>query len=110
MSERSRENAAAVEDFLGRIDQLLISPATAQHYADLNRGCSPNTARVSGRAGVHSISRRSGSRTTTFGLPRVRWSTTPFSLARISHAVATLPAEPVENVIRWWLTPAGSMP
>jgi tRNA(fMet)-specific endonuclease VapC len=24
-----------VEDFLGRIDQLLISAATAQHYADL---------------------------------------------------------------------------
>jgi len=35
VSERSRENATAVEDFLGRIDQLLISPATAQHYADL---------------------------------------------------------------------------
>jgi tRNA(fMet)-specific endonuclease VapC len=35
VSERSRENAAAVEDFLGRIDQLLISPATAQHYSDL---------------------------------------------------------------------------
>jgi tRNA(fMet)-specific endonuclease VapC len=35
VSERSGENAAAVEDFLGRIDQLLISPATAQHYADL---------------------------------------------------------------------------
>ena len=35
VSERSRENSAAVEDFLGRIDQLLISPATAQHYADL---------------------------------------------------------------------------
>jgi tRNA(fMet)-specific endonuclease VapC len=35
VSERSHENAAAVEDFLGRIDQLLISPATAQHYADL---------------------------------------------------------------------------
>jgi tRNA(fMet)-specific endonuclease VapC len=35
VSERSSENAAAVEDFLGRIDQLLISPATAQHYADL---------------------------------------------------------------------------
>lgn len=34
-NERSRENAAAVEDFLGRIDQILISPATAQHYADL---------------------------------------------------------------------------
>jgi tRNA(fMet)-specific endonuclease VapC len=35
VSERSRENAMAVEDFLGRIDQLLISPATAQYYADL---------------------------------------------------------------------------
>ena len=35
VSERHRENAAAVEDFLGRIDQLLISPATAQHYADV---------------------------------------------------------------------------
>lgn len=35
VSERNRENAAAVEDFLGRIDQFLISPATAQHYADL---------------------------------------------------------------------------
>ena len=35
VSEHSRENAAVVEDFLGRIDQLLISPATAQHYADL---------------------------------------------------------------------------
>lgn len=35
ISERNRENAAAVEDFLGRIDQFLISPATAQLYADL---------------------------------------------------------------------------
>jgi tRNA(fMet)-specific endonuclease VapC len=35
VSERRHENAAGVEDFLGRIDQLLISPATAQHYADL---------------------------------------------------------------------------
>ncbi len=35
MSERAQENAIAVEDFLGRIDQLLISPATAQHYSDL---------------------------------------------------------------------------
>ncbi len=35
VSQRSGENAAAVEDFLGRIDQLLISPATAQRYADL---------------------------------------------------------------------------
>lgn len=35
VSERRRENTAAVEDFLGRIDQLLISPATAQDYADL---------------------------------------------------------------------------
>ena len=35
VSERSHENATAVEDFLGRIDQLLISPATAQHYSDL---------------------------------------------------------------------------
>jgi tRNA(fMet)-specific endonuclease VapC len=35
VSERNRENAAAVEDFLGRIDQLLILPATTQHYADL---------------------------------------------------------------------------
>jgi tRNA(fMet)-specific endonuclease VapC len=35
VSEHSRENAAAVDDFLGRIDQLLILPATAQHYADL---------------------------------------------------------------------------
>jgi tRNA(fMet)-specific endonuclease VapC len=35
VSERNRENTAAVEDFLGRIDQLLILPATTQHYADL---------------------------------------------------------------------------
>jgi tRNA(fMet)-specific endonuclease VapC len=35
ISERRRENATAVEDFLGRIDQLLISPATAPYYADL---------------------------------------------------------------------------
>jgi tRNA(fMet)-specific endonuclease VapC len=35
VSERSGENGTAVEDFLGRIDQLLISPATAQHYSDL---------------------------------------------------------------------------
>jgi len=35
VSERNCENAAAVEDFLGRIDQLFITPATAQHYADL---------------------------------------------------------------------------
>ncbi len=35
VSERTRENATAVEDFLGRIDQLFISPATAQYYADL---------------------------------------------------------------------------
>jgi len=35
VSERKSENAIAVEDFLGRIDQLLISPATAQHYSDL---------------------------------------------------------------------------
>jgi tRNA(fMet)-specific endonuclease VapC len=35
VSERSLENAQAVEDFLGRIDQVLISPRTAQHYADL---------------------------------------------------------------------------
>ena len=35
VSERNLENAAAVEDFLGRIDQLLISPATAQHYAHM---------------------------------------------------------------------------
>lgn len=35
VSERVQENAIAVEDFLGRIDQLLISPATAQQYSDL---------------------------------------------------------------------------
>ncbi|HUP49526.1 MAG TPA: type II toxin-antitoxin system VapC family toxin [Thermoanaerobaculia bacterium] len=35
ISERWRENAAAVEDFLGRIDQTPVSPATAQYYADL---------------------------------------------------------------------------
>ncbi|HVR42122.1 MAG TPA: type II toxin-antitoxin system VapC family toxin [Thermoanaerobaculia bacterium] len=35
ISERFRENAAAVEDFLGRIDQTPVSPATTQHYADL---------------------------------------------------------------------------
>jgi len=35
VSERAQENAIAVEDFLGRIDQLLISPATAQQYSDL---------------------------------------------------------------------------
>jgi tRNA(fMet)-specific endonuclease VapC len=35
ISERSFENQMAVEDFLGRIDQLLISPATAQHYSEL---------------------------------------------------------------------------
>lgn len=35
VSEYRQENALAVEDFLGRIDQVLISPRTAQHYADL---------------------------------------------------------------------------
>jgi len=35
ISEQSQENALAVEDFLGRIDQLMISPATTQRYADL---------------------------------------------------------------------------
>jgi tRNA(fMet)-specific endonuclease VapC len=35
ISERSIENALAVEDFLGRIDQVAISPAIAQIYADL---------------------------------------------------------------------------
>lgn len=35
ISEQRRENAMAAEDFLGRIDQLPISPATAQRYADL---------------------------------------------------------------------------
>jgi tRNA(fMet)-specific endonuclease VapC len=35
ISGRHMENAQAVEDFLGRIDQVLISPLTAQYYADL---------------------------------------------------------------------------
>ena len=35
VSERSLENIQAVEDFLDRIDQVPISPGTAQHYADL---------------------------------------------------------------------------
>jgi tRNA(fMet)-specific endonuclease VapC len=35
ISERRIENALAVEDFLGRIDQVAISPAISQIYADL---------------------------------------------------------------------------
>jgi len=35
ISERRIENALAVEDFLGRIDQIAISPAISQMYADL---------------------------------------------------------------------------
>lgn len=35
ISERRHDNALAVEDFLGRIDQVAISPAVAQFYADL---------------------------------------------------------------------------
>jgi hypothetical protein len=33
ISERRIENALAVEDFLGRIDQIAISPAISQIYA-----------------------------------------------------------------------------
>jgi tRNA(fMet)-specific endonuclease VapC len=35
ISERKIENSLAVEDFLGRIDQVAISPAISQVYADL---------------------------------------------------------------------------
>jgi tRNA(fMet)-specific endonuclease VapC len=35
ISERQIENSRAVEDFLGRIDQVAISPAISQAYADL---------------------------------------------------------------------------
>ena len=35
ISERRTENSLAVEDFLGRIDQVAISPAISQVYADL---------------------------------------------------------------------------
>jgi tRNA(fMet)-specific endonuclease VapC len=35
ISDRLIENSLAVEDFLGRIDQVSISPATSQAYADL---------------------------------------------------------------------------
>jgi tRNA(fMet)-specific endonuclease VapC len=35
ISERPIENSLAVEDFLGRIDQVAISPAISQVYADL---------------------------------------------------------------------------
>ena len=38
ISERRIENALAVEDFLGRIDQIAISPAISQIYADLKAG------------------------------------------------------------------------
>jgi tRNA(fMet)-specific endonuclease VapC len=35
VSERHLENAQAVENFLGQIDQVLPSPRTAKYYADL---------------------------------------------------------------------------
>lgn len=35
ISQRSEENLIAVAEFLGQIDQHMISPATAEHYADL---------------------------------------------------------------------------
>jgi tRNA(fMet)-specific endonuclease VapC len=35
ISERLIENSLSVEDFLGRIDQIAISPAISQIYADL---------------------------------------------------------------------------
>jgi tRNA(fMet)-specific endonuclease VapC len=38
ISERLIENSLAVEDFLGRIDQIAISPAISQVYADLKAG------------------------------------------------------------------------
>jgi tRNA(fMet)-specific endonuclease VapC len=38
ISERRIENSLAVEDFLGRIDQVAISPAISQVYADLKAG------------------------------------------------------------------------
>ncbi len=38
ISERLIENSLAVEDFLGRIDQVAISPAISQVYADLKAG------------------------------------------------------------------------
>jgi len=38
ISERQFENSLAVEDFLGRIDQIAISPAISQFYADLKAG------------------------------------------------------------------------
>ena len=38
ISERRSENSLAVEDFLGRIDQVSVSPAISQVYADLKAG------------------------------------------------------------------------
>ncbi|MEA2239872.1 MAG: tRNA(fMet)-specific endonuclease VapC [Thermoanaerobaculia bacterium] len=38
ISERRIENSVAVEDFLGRIDQVAVSPAISQIYADLKAG------------------------------------------------------------------------
>jgi predicted nucleic acid-binding protein len=52
ISERSRENAAAVEDFLGRIDQLLISGETRVHrQRPLDRGECDRTRRRPGQRG-----------------------------------------------------------
>lgn len=46
ISQRSAENLGAVAEFLGQIDQHMISPATAEHYSDLNRRRSFDVARL----------------------------------------------------------------
>jgi len=53
ISERLIENSLAVEDFLGRIDQVAISPAISQVYADLK-------ARLLLKLGPKDRSRRRG--------------------------------------------------
>ena len=53
ISERHIENSLAVEDFLGRIDQIPISPAISQAYADLK-------ARILFNFGPKDRSRRRG--------------------------------------------------
>jgi len=51
ISERRTENSLAVEDFRGRIDQVAISPAISQIYADLK-------ARILMKVGPKDRSRR----------------------------------------------------
>lgn len=60
ISERRRENAIAVEEFLGRIDQLPVSAATAQHFADLK-------ARLLSEYGPRERARRRGFDLATLG-------------------------------------------